>query len=65
MPAAGYYKLYWRNPKTRVFEAVPGVHLHPDLGFRVRDSLVITGLETLAHWYTKEPGSIDQWKKGL
>jgi len=58
MPAAGYYKLYWRNPKTRAFEAIPGIHL---LG----DSLVITGVETLGHWYTKAPGSFDQWKEGL
>jgi len=21
------YKLYWRNPKTRVMERIPGVHL--------------------------------------
>jgi len=58
MPAPGHYKVYWRNPETRVFEAIPGVHL---LG----DSLAITGVKTLVHWYTKAPGITPRWKKGL
>jgi hypothetical protein len=69
MPAPGHYKVYWRNPKTRNFEAIPGIHL-------VRGSLVVrigwlareiggwkhvpakwaTEQTETAHWYTNVPG---------
>ena len=63
MPAPGHYKVYWRNPKTRNFEAIPGIHL-------VRGSLNVRigwlarelggwkpGEQTeTSHWYTNVPG---------
>ena len=58
MPAPGYYKVYWRNPETRVFEAIGGVNL-------VDGRLAVTGGDSRPHWYTKGPGAVFHfWRKG-
>ncbi len=58
-PAPGYYNIYWRNPETRVFEAIPGIHL---VG-KTEDKKIVIGLRMTAHWYTNHPGPWPAWKR--
>ncbi len=63
-PAAGHYNIYWRNPETRVFETIPGIHL---VGKTEDKKIVIRTNRFPHHWYTKAPGPIASlapaWKR--
>jgi len=72
-PSAGGYKLYWRNPANRVFEAVPGISLQGNLAGNAHLALTtkVKGKQsTTLTWYTNHPGATEHralfyWTEGF
>ena len=59
-PAPGHYNIYWRNPETRVFETIPGIHL---VGKTEDKKIVIRTKTAISHWYTNVPGPFAVWMR--